>query len=395
LASILAEAVAAGEGAPSSSDASELAEARVDILGQVDPEQATGRPNPWFGFVGGVFPTEEAGPSVTGIERTAECPWAAFVGRRLGVAPTPDPQLGLPDPKGRLVGEVVHRVLEDIVRDTVPHESAGDVREIGSRNTCDVPWPAAARFEEILARNSGEVAAEAGLGPLGMGSLLAARSRPYLAVARDFDWHGGGRLAGVLATEASGVAFFSDTEPPLRFRADRVDRESDGLCLVDYKTGKPVSTLLKVETRRRHLLKEVQKGRMLQAAAYARALPEGEARGRYVWLKPDIGEAPEEAREAVVSGTDTDFMAAAAAAVAAVNSSREAGVVFPRVEEVGSDDIPNHCKYCAVAEACRRDDSGFRRRLVAWMAHAGPVAPPAETAARVLWHLGSPVEGDS
>lgn len=390
----LAEAIKSGGSAVEDSDADELAAARVDVLEQVDSSPPNESPNPWFGFVGGMGGTDTRGPAVTTIERIAECPWASFVTRSLRVEPLQDPQLGLPDPRGRLVGEVVHRALEEIVRAAVPATGPVDVEDTAARTPRDVGWPRAEVFEAILTQASRDVAAEAGLGPLGMGPLLAARSRPYLEVARNTDWENGGRLNGVLAAEVSGVAHLEGIEQPMRFRADRVDRDAEGLCLVDYKTGKPVSEAQKPETRRGHLLKEVARGRMLQAAAYASALPDGSARGRYLWLKPDIGDAPEEARWGVISGAEADFIAAAEGAIAAVSRVQEAGAMFPRVEEVGSDNIPGHCKYCAVAEACRRDDSGFRHRLVAWMENTDADAESVDGVAHALWHLGTSKEVD-
>jgi hypothetical protein len=61
--------------------------------------------------------------------------------------------------------------------------------------------------------------------------------------------------------------------------------------------------------------------------------------------------------------------------------------MFARVEEPDGTD-GRGCDYCSVAEACLRDDSGFRRRLVAWLAAEDPTATPIETAARRLWRLG-------
>jgi hypothetical protein len=46
-----------------------------------------------------------------------------------------------------------------------------------------------------------------------------------------------------------------------------------------------------------------------------------------------------------------------------------------------------------VAEACRRDDSGFRRRLVEWMGAAARSDDRDEKAARELWWLGFDREG--
>ena len=376
----------------SASEATAIAQSRAEVLEQVDPLKSGVGTNPWFGFVGTVEPDEENGPPVTKIENVAECPWASFVTRHLGVAPMPDPQLGLPDPTGRMVGEVVHRVLEQIVRDGLGDAPEANLEEAGARPGTAVPWPATKRLDSILERASHEVAVEAGMGPLGMATLLAARSRPYLEVARRVEWGDEERLDSVLATEIKGQVRLQGIGRPLRFRADRVDRDGNSLCLIDYKTGRPASLAKREETRRKHLLREVSTGRKLQAAAYAAAAEDGSAKGRYLWLRPDIAEAPEEARMAVIGGNQADFADALAEAVNVVGAVREAGAMFPRVEEAWSDKLPDHCKYCAVAEVCRRDDSGFRRRLVAWMESSDPGAETAEKAARMLWHLGTEEE---
>jgi RecB family exonuclease len=246
----------------------------------------------------------------------------------------------------------------------------------------------------LLAEVAQEVATASGLGTRGMATLLAARSRPYLEVARHVEWGPGDRLEGVVATEIEGRVGAAGAPLPVRFRADRADRGADGLRLTDYKTGKPASTARRPDTRRRHLLAEVRKGRALQAAAYAAAGGTG-ACGQYVWLRPEIGDVPEEARRAVVPAADPEFAGAFAEAVATVELALAAGVVFPRVEEVGSDKLPDHCAYCAVKEACRRDDSGFRRRLVEWMTGTAGSKEGVEAVARRLWHLGAPAEGSS
>ena len=381
--------LALSEYSESTAAAADLARSREEILEQADPVESESGVNPWFGFVGATLPVEEGGPPVTTIESVAECPWANFVTRRLGVSPMPDPQLGLPDPKGRLVGEVVHRVLEQIVRGGLGDASAGTLDELETKSGTAVPWPTTKEFETMLERASHEVAVEAGLGPRGMTTLLAARARPYLDVARSIDWRGDGRLTSVLAAEVKGEVQLAETGRPLRFRADRVDRGEGGLCLTDYKTARPASLAKGDGTRRKHLLKDVAKGRKLQAAAYAAASEDGSAEGRYLWLRPDIGEASEDVRSGVIRGDDAEFSAALAEAVDVVGSVRDAGAMFPRVEEAGSDKLPDHCKYCPVAEVCRRDDSAFRRRLVAWMENADSSEGIAETAARRLWHLGT------
>ena len=88
----------------------------------------------------------------------------------------------------------------------------------------------------------------------------------------------------------------------VRFRADRLDRDGDTLVMVDYKSSKPPSSAVKEDTRRKHLLREVAMGRSLQAVACALGTPPPlHGVGRYLALKPEIGDAPEEARRTSVS----------------------------------------------------------------------------------------------
>ena len=391
LAVALAEGVSFDEEA---SSALELAQVRVAILDEVDPKLPASGPNPWFGFVGGACRVERNGLSVTRVEAVAECPWSSFVTRRLGVAPMPDPHLGLPDPKGLLVGNVVHRVLERIVREGLRDTSAATIEELTGRDPEPIRWPDSPTFESILLEAARQVAAEAGMAQRGMPVLLAARSRPYLEVARRTEWGDAGVLTTVLAAEVSGIAEIPGVDEAIRFRADRVDRGPEGLICVDYKTGKPFSTAKQEATRRKHLMKKVAMGRMLQAAAYAGASGVGPTSGRYLWLKPDINETPEAARSAVITSDDRTSAEFLALAVNAVVRASDEGAMFPRVEEVGSDKLPDHCRYCAVVEVCRRDDSGFRRRLVDWMEAGDDGARPVDSAARTLWHLGVPLEAE-
>jgi RecB family exonuclease len=390
---MLAAALADGGSQTMAERADEIAKSRADVLEQIDPERSSSAASPWFGFVGPDAP-DDRGPTVTHLEAVAQCPWASFVIRRLGVAPRPDPQLGLPDPRGLLVGQVVHRVLERVVVNAVGETAGLAAEKVGERPAVPALWPSEPEFEVLLAQVAHEVATASGLGTRGMSTLLAARSRPYLEVARRVEWGADGRLEGVVAAEVEGRAPVDAADRPVRFRADRADRGADGIRLTDYKTGKPASNAQGAGTRRKHLLAEVGRGRTLQAAAYAVGAGVG-ASGRYLWLRPEIGDAPEEAREAVVAAADLEFAAAFAEAVTTVELALGGGVAFPRVEEVGSDKLPDHCTHCAVAEACRRDDSGFRRRLVEWMTIGGGSTESPEGVARRLWHLGAPPERSS
>jgi hypothetical protein len=363
--------------------AQRLATARLDVVAAVEtgPE---GEPGPWSGFVGGSRETMDL-MWVTRLEATATCPWQAFLDRRLGIRPLPDPHMGLPDPDHRLLGLVVHQALEAIV---TGGERAGKTRlgDALEREPKPVHWPGRTQLERWIVAAAEEVVYREGLGGFGLSLLLAARARPLLEVAKQVEWDRDGRLDGVLGVEVEahlkrpGIGF------RIGFRADRVDL---GPRLTDYKTGKPMSIVKDPGKRADALFNEIRTGRMLQAVAYALASPGGV--GRYVWLKPDIKDAPEECRVAEAEAAEERLTAAFDAAVAVIEGSLAAGVVFPRVEEPGGGKA-DHCRHCRVSEACRRDDSRFRHRLVRLMEGDREAKSGAESIARRLWWLG--VEGE-
>ena len=104
-------------------------------------------------------------------------------------------------------------------------------------------------------------------------------------------------------------------------------------------------------------------------------------------LKADLGGAPEGARHVRIQGDDEAMSAAFINAVAAVAATWRAGAMFARVEEPNRED-GRGCAFCSVKEACLRDDTAVRRRLVAWLTTADPAEAPIEAAARRLWRLG-------
>jgi hypothetical protein len=157
--------------------------------------------------------------------------------------------------------------------------------------------------------------------------------------------------------------------------------------MVDYKTSAPPSGAKGEATRRRHLLREVAQGNALQGVAYALAAPADAAEGRYLHLKPEIGDAPDAARHVRIARADAEAAAAFTEAVAAVAEVWRLGAMFARVEEPDGKD-GRACAFCSVAEACLRDDSGIRRRLVSWLEADDATATPVEAAARRLWRLG-------
>jgi hypothetical protein len=367
----------------------ELAAARADVLAAVEPANGRNDPGPWFGFTGEAAHRTDSPLWVTHMEATGTCPWRAFVAQRLGIFPLPDPHLGLPGVDGMLVGQVVHSVLERIVLSSL-EENRADLEAALAGMPVAVPWPDPQRFEELVREQSARVARREGLATIGMAPLLEARARPFLATARAVEWGADDALTGVLAIEVEGTVAVKGVERRLAFRADRVDMGAVGPELVDYKAAKPVSTAKTPKTRESHLRAKIARGRLLQAAAYAGSAG-ADGSGRYLYLKPD--EAWDvETRNVVVCGDDTELMEPFEVAVRTIAEGRARGIAFPRVEEADGKSS-EHCRFCRVAEACRRDDSGFRRRLVEWMRRDSDAGDRVQDAARALWWLGVERDG--
>jgi hypothetical protein len=365
----------------------EFAAARADVVAAAEPPPGSEAPGPWFGFAGSIGRHTDDPMWVTRLEATGTCPWRAFIEQRLGIFPLPDPRLGLPGVDGMLVGQVVHAVLEGIVRDAI-REPPDVLDEALTGLPVEVSWPSPVRLEEMVRQEARRVAFREGLATIGMAPLLEARARQFLDVAHAVEWAGADALVGVLAPEVEGAVSIHGVVRPLAFRADRVDGADGGTELVDYKAARPLSTAKKDTTRASYILDRIAKGRVLQAAAYAVA---SGGRGRYVYLKPD-DRWGDEVRNVVISGDDEQSVRSFEAAVQAIAYGRARGIAFPRLEEADGRSA-EHCRYCRVAEACRRDDSGFRRRLVEWMRRDGASDHPDEGLARGLWWLGVDREG--
>jgi len=228
---------------------------------------------------------------------------------------------------------------------------------------------------------------------MGMAPLLAARARQFLEVERDLEWESG-VLHEVLGTEVEGQVSIAGLDQPLAFRADRVDGSVDAPALVDYKAAKPEVEASREPDRTNNIFRRIARGRLLQGPAYSQAGKSGNGSGRYLYLKP--GEKWDDAvRQIAIGGSDEAFREAFSGAVRTIAAAQAEGIVFPRVEEADGKDA-KHCGYCAVKEACRRQDSGFRRDLVRWMRGADGAGRPDADAARTLWWLGvDRPEGDA
>lgn len=382
-----------------------LAAARVAVLDEMDPDlrlpegrAVRARLGPYFGFIGP--PAVQMDLHVTHLEKLAGCPWQLFLGRVLRLEPTPDPLAALPGADPLLLGNLVHAVLERIVREAMA--DAADGPAAGG-----VVWPGAERFEQILQEEALRLLALEGIVLPGLARALAEQARPLLAVAREVDWPGGAAVPVLHAEWAEEVEVVDAAGRPrrLRFRADRIDGLAEGLRFTDYKTGRPLSMARKPEVRRRHFLERLRQGTLLQGAAYLLAAHGEPAEGRYLYLKAGLLLDDPAAREHAVTTEDREAAEAFANAVSATLSAWDAGAFFPRVVDPAGRNEPARCAYCGVAEACLRGDSGARLRLLEWAEQAGRVrsdrsdgldrsagSDPAREALLRVWRLAAKPE---
>ncbi|HXU43937.1 MAG TPA: PD-(D/E)XK nuclease family protein [Thermoanaerobaculia bacterium] len=384
--------------------AGSVARARCAALAELDPDLRTPegraidrRLGPWFGFVGPLEAADAASAldprrrelSVTHLERLSGCPWQFFLTRLLAIEPTPDPLQALPGLDARLVGNLVHAVLDRTAAGSGEEAGLAAIRERLAAGVVPppVPWPGAAEIARFLAEESVRLVAEEGIALPGLARALAARAEPYLAAARA-EWDAAGGFLAVVASEVEGEVVVADPDGERRrlsFRADRADLlPGGGLLITDWKTGRPISTKKSEERRRADFLAEVRAGSKLQAVAYRRSAGPA-SRGRYLFLRPDLAG---ELREFATGAGDADLDAAFERAIGAGLGAHAAGSFFPRLVEPDGQREPRRCEYCEVAEACLRGDSGARRRLVAWAARADPEGP-AGAALLGVWGLAA------
>ncbi|RME21162.1 MAG: PD-(D/E)XK nuclease family protein, partial [Deltaproteobacteria bacterium] len=374
------------------------ARARVRIRQEMDAPPGSLGLGPYLGLVGPVIGADpRRGPvAVTTLERVATCGWQAFLSHVLRVEAPPAASADLPAIDERLVGTLVHAVLERIVRDATDlDDRALDLDAALRRSPTPVPWPPPTVLDALVTRLGEQLAREEGLGLPGLWRVLARRAHPYLDVARAFDWKDG--PPPVLAVEVEGrVEMAVDGAPrSIHFRADRVDRDPEGRVIVtDYKTGKPVSTLKTPARRDAAVFDALARGERIQAALYARAAG-GDSVGRYLSLKPDVVEADDNRREArLPSETNTrpEVMDRLALVVERVMRAWDAGSLLPRlVDDRG--EVPSACDWCRVRAACLQGDTTARKRLLAW-AEGESRGPRGPASARDLWRIADPPDGN-
>ena len=107
----------------------------------------------------------------------------------------------------------------------------------------------------------------------------------------------------------------------------------------------------------------MRQGRRLQPVVYATAAGgEGESLARFSFLRPQFA-GPDVARAVTVTSNDRDLWDAFEAVAESTLRAWELGLFFPRMENPDdSQKPPPTCRWCRVAEACLRQDSGARRR---------------------------------
>jgi len=378
-----------------------LAQARARVLDEIDPESRwaparKGRIGPYYGFIGEL--RDRADPRlnplfITTLERMSGCPWQVFVERLLHVEPPLDPMQELPGVDDRMVGNVVHLVLQRVVERALPAGLPTALQAARDAEPVSVAWPSPADEDALVEAAATEVLSEAGLGLSGFVRALADRARPYLEAAREQDW--GGEALAVLGVEVEGELSVRDAAGnarSIRFKADRVDVNHDGaLRLTDYKTGRGPARAKKADNRRNQMLRAAREGQHLQAAAYALAAGDEAATGRYLYLKPGLDEIE---RRMEVRADDASFEAALESAARATLSAWDRGSFFPRLVDPAKKREPPRCARCEVAQACNRGDSGARGRLLEWAERAGvsnatgTPLPPEEQALYAVWTLG-------
>jgi len=331
---------------------------------------------PYLGEIGpqGDALDPRSGPQfVTLYESLASCPWRTLLTRFLGLDRRPDPHGPMASIGNHLLGSVVHDVVERAVEAAL---AGRDVDGVGG--AVPMVWPSEATLAGWCEEAATACLLRDGVAWPGLARAVVGRAIESITLLRELDDEQ--NVDGVWGSEREFSVELPDG-PTIRFRVDRLDSVGGSPHLIDFKLGKP-KTVAKTEgTRRKHIIEAVRTGSLLQGALYARVF-EGSA-GKYVYLNPGK-EYPQRVFE--VSSDDHELQESMTTAVAEIEQAMRQGTMFPRMEDLKGKGMPA-CDYCAVREACSRDDSTMRRQLVESVA-ASPETPAAH-ARRALWMGGA------
>jgi RecB family exonuclease len=385
--------------------ATEIAAARVRVLAELDPVRGTSagesthhRLGPYFGFVGpiGRAGDPRAGDEiwVTTLEGLTRCPWQAFLERILRLEPLPDPLEQLPGIEPRLIGNLVHRLLERIVFRRLT-ANPGKLQQATESAGVVVDWPSEEELEEILREEAQSVVRDQGIALPGFSRALQRVAGGFLEAARKTDWPSGTSRLPVVGAELTAALKWRGSHGLRRkiaFRVDRVDRGEDGIVQTDYKTGRGAFGSEKSPFSESRFHQAMRSGEWLQPLVYALAAGSRDAAGRLLFLHPDFEDQP--TREVVVQAAEP-LRSALDAAIAAGVRAWDQGTFFPRLLEADHEKNvePRTCQYCAVAEACLRGESAPRGRLREWAAARDPRQPSDRPSPRIdsivvdLWYL--------
>ena len=384
LAEVAAETVATGR-----LDADAVAHARMAALDLLEPRgTAPNEIGPAFGFIGERHEGDSrgAGLAITTLEQIAWCPWQAFLTRVLHVEPGPDALGALPAVDALLLGSVLHASVEAIVRASLPEEEPS-LEAALRRGAVAVPWPSDTDLRQIVAQNAERLLEAEGIASPGLVRVLAERAQPLLREVFEHVWRQEQGRPAFFGTELTGALRVRDDDDRLReitFRADLAQEVAGGPCLIDLKTGRPISEAKTEKTRRGHLLKSVARGRSLQALAYACA---ASGQGRYLYANPERSRGNPVCS---VSHDDAELLGLFDEAVRTLLAAWDRGSFLPRLERPEGSEGKPPCDFCQVTEACARGDSGARRRLARWATaepeRSGPGAA-ALAAARAVFRL--------
>ena len=346
----------------------DLADIRFRVLSEFDPDRGTdagrarlSKSGPWFGAIGrhdaSTRDPRRSRLYVTTLEAIARCPWQGLLRRFLRLEPMPDPLAGPPAFDLLLIGNTVHRTLEELVR-AASDSWPTTLEDATQRDPINVSRPSGTDVDTVLRRVAEDTGRDSGLHLPGLIDVLVRRCRPFVTAALAADWPDDTRLL-VAGTELSGAIILSldERDVEIAFKADRVDADADGLILTDYKTGRP-PTGKKPDTRSNNVRKDLIAGTKLQAAAYARC--DDGARGRYLFLRPD---AADDTRSITLSSTDEAVTEDFPAVVRTILTTLDRGVMFPRLAMPNGDDGVA-CRWCEVKDACLQQDSGAKARLL-------------------------------
>lgn len=349
----------------SSGLSTQAARARLEVLEELDspPTEST---QPGAGpYLGAIGPRQAQGESsgglfVTTLEGLARCGWQTFLQRVLKITPAPDREAALPSLESRLTGTVAHDALEELAKRAL--------MESGGR----LPAPSTLECTRATNRAAERVVREAGLTLPGYIEIYSQRALPlveraFVLLAQD--------VARIDAAETQGVATLqlgSASPIELHFRADLIERSVDGRRrFTDYKTGRPPGYETKTaKTVQKHLQEKLAAGVALQAAVYAAS--EAEAEGRYLHIGQDQPAFGDAGRSVSLDlNGDEEVRAIFEDVLGLLVGNYRAGIFPPRlVDPKGKEEGP-WCRYCEVADACLRGDSGIRGRFERWLEPSG------------------------